>query len=325
MERREFLRAASSMLVFAMPVATSAQAVATVRRIGYLGTGVQPSPDELKQYYAPLRELGWIEGQNLVFERRYANGKGELQSFAAELVRLNVEIIVTGGTDATLAAKGATKSIPIVMRSAGDPVRTGLVESLARPDGNVTGYSIVGVELDSKRIALLRELLPTLQRLGWLETPNSYYRAVREDLEKACRSVGINPIFVEVAAVHELETAIAAVAGRGGQALMVPTDGPFYENRVAIMRASLKHALPTMVDQKTMLEAGALVSYAESQAELWRRVAAYIDKILRGAKPADLPVEQPTKFELGINLKTAKALGINISPSVLSRADEVVQ
>jgi putative tryptophan/tyrosine transport system substrate-binding protein len=211
------------------------------------------------------------------------------------------------------------------MRSAGDPVRTGLVASLARPGGNVTGYSIVAPELDIKRLALLRELLPSLQRVGWLETTNPYYHAVREDLEKACRSLGIKPLFVQVAAPHELENAVAAVARQDGQALIVPTDGPFYENRVAIIRAALKHSLPTMVDRKTMLEAGALVFYAESQAELWRRVAAYIDKILRGAKPADLPVEQPTEFELGINLKTANALGLAIPPSLLLRADQVIQ
>ena len=212
------------------------------------------------------------------------------------------------------------------MYSAGDPVRTGLVASLARPGGNITGFSIVGPELDAKRLALLRELLPGLQRVGVLEnSTNPYFRAVRKEFEQACRSLGLQPIIIEVAAAGELENAIAEMARRRAQALFVQGDDLFSENRVPLMSAALRYALPTLAAGKEMLEAGALVSYAHNDAEQDQRYAAFVDRILRGAKPADLPIEQPTKFELGINLKTAKALGITVPQSLLLRADEVIQ
>jgi putative ABC transport system substrate-binding protein len=237
-----------------------------------------------------------------------------------------VEIIVTAGTPATLAAKSATTTIPIIIYSAGDPVRTGLVASLARPGGNITGYSIVSPELDAKRLALLRELLPSLQRVGVLElSTNPYHRAVRKEFEQACKALGIQPIFVEVAAAGELENAIAELAGRRAQALFVQSDGLFEDNRVPLMSAALRYALPTFAAGKAMLEAGALISYIKSSAEGRQRNAAFIDRILRGAKPADLPIEQPTKFELVINLKAATALGITVPQTLLLRADEVIQ
>jgi putative ABC transport system substrate-binding protein len=274
-----------------------------------------------------LRELGWIEGQNLLLEQRYTNGRAELlRPFAEELVRLKVELIATRGTDAAVAAKNSTTTIPIIMYSAGDPVRAGLVSSLARPGGNITGFSIVSPELDAKRLALLRELLPAVQRVGALEnSTNPYYRAAREDFEQACRSLDVQPIIIEVAKVGELENAIAEMARRRAHALFVPADSIFNANRVPIMIAALRYALPTIVVGRDMLEAGALVSYAHTDAEQNRRYAGFVDRILRGAKPADLPVEQPTRFELGINLKTAKALGITIPQALLLRADEVIQ
>ena len=301
-----------------------ARAQTAVRRIGVLGSGAQPT--DLTYLDSHLRELGWVEGKNLLVERRYANGKAELlRPFAEELVRLKVELIATNGTDATLAAKNATTTIPIVIWSAGDPVRTGLVASLARPGGNVTGYSTVSPELDAKRLALLRELLPALQRLGYLEnSTNPYFRAVHKDIEQACSSLGIQPIFVEVAAPGELENAIAEMSRRRAQALVVLYDGLFVAHRGPIMNAALKYALPTLVPGGDMLEAGALVSYNHSYAEMHQRYAAFVDRILRGAKPADLPIEQPTKFELGINLKTAKALRITVPQTLLLRADEVI-
>ena len=305
----------------------NAQTAFTVRRIGFLSSGERPTPAELREESAPLRELGWLEGKNLFVERRYANGRAELlQPLAEDLVRLKVELVVTFGTNATLAAKRATTTIPIVIKSAGDPARSGLVASLARPGGNITGYSIISPELNIKRLALLRELLPVVQRVGWLEnSTNSYYRAAREDLEQACRSLGIQPIFVQVAAAGELQNAVAEASRQGAQALFVPIDTLFYENRAEIMRAALKHVLPTMAQRITVLEDGALIAYDPTEAEENRRNAAFIDRILRGAKPADLPIEQPTKFELTINLKTAKALGITIPQSLLLRADEVIR
>src|SRR6266705_3335713 len=270
MDRRAFIGGVSCALIL-VPLAARAQTAKTVRRIGVLGSGAQPTPDEFLQAYAPLRELGWVEGQNLLVERRYANGRAELlRPLAEELVRLKVEIIVTDGTPATLAAKNATTTIPIIMGSAGDPVGAGFVASLARPGGNITGFSIVSPEIDAKRLSLLRELLPGLQRVG------------------------------------VLENAIAELARRRAQALFVQRDGLFYDNRVPLLSAALRYALPTLGTYKEMLEAGALVSYAHSDAENLQRYAAFVDRILRGAKPADLPIEQPTRFDLGINLKTAK-------------------
>jgi putative ABC transport system substrate-binding protein len=326
MHRRAFIGAVAAAMI-AAPLAASAQTATTVRRIGRLSPGALPIPAELQSEYAPLRALGWVEGQNLLVERRYANGRAELlRPLAEELVRLKVEIIVTEGTAAALAAESATTAIPIVMATVGDPVRAGLVASLARPGGNITGFSIVGPELNAKRLALLRELLPGLQRLGVLElSTNPYYRATRKELDQSCRSLGMQPIFVEVAAAGELENAIAEMARQRAQALFVQGDDLFGDNRVPLMSAASRYALPTLATNKEVLEAGALVFYGNSKAEQAQRNAAYIDRILRGAKPADLPIEQPTKFELVINLKTAKALGITVPQSLLLRADEVIQ
>jgi ABC-type uncharacterized transport system substrate-binding protein len=304
-----------------------AQTATTVRRIGVLAPA-EPEPEaDIQAEYAALRARGWVVGQNLLVERRYAYGRAELLPLLAEeLVRLRVEIIATSGTSATLAAKNATTTIPIIIHAAGDPVRSGLVASLARPGGNITGYSIVAPELDAKRLALLRELLPGLQRVGVLElSTNAYYRTARNEFEQACRSLGLQPIIIEVAASGELENAIVELARRRAQALFVQVDDLFYDNRVPIMNAALRYALPTLSVGRDMVEAGALVSYAATDAENEERYAAFVDRILRGAKPADLPIEQPTKFELVINLKTAKALGITVPQSLRLRANALIE
>jgi putative ABC transport system substrate-binding protein len=326
MDRRTFIGAVAAGII-AAPLAASAQTATAVRRIGILSPGALPTPANLQLEYAPLRALGWVVGQNLLVERRDTNNRAELlRPFAEELVRLKVEIIVTNGTDATVAAKNATTTIPIVFY-AGDPVLSGLVASLARPGGNITGFSLVGPEINAKRLALLRELLPDLQRVGVLEnSTNPYFRAARKELEQACRSLGLQPIIVEVAAAGELENAIAEMARRRAQALFLQGDGLLSANLVPIVSAALRYALPTLGSVgKGVLEAGALVSYALSEAETAQRYAAFVDRILRGAKPGDLPIEQPTRFELGINLKTAKALGITVPQTLLLRADEVIQ
>ena len=326
MDRRTFIGAVAAGIITA-PLAAYAQTATTVRRIGALSLDAPPTPARIQQLYAPLSELGWTVGKNLLIERRNANGRAELlRPLAEELVRLKVEIIVTSGTDAALAAKNATTTIPIIMYSAGDPVRSGIVASLSRPGGNITGFSIVGPELDAKRLALLRELLPGLQRVGVLEnSTNPFYRTVRKEFEQVCRSLGLQPIIFEVAAASELENAIAELARRRAQALFVQGDNLFSANRLPIMSAAFRYALPTLAADKAILEAGALVSYTHNQAEQDQRYAGFVDRILRGAKPADLPIEQPTRFELGINLKTAKALGITVPQSLLLRADEVIQ
>lgn len=305
-------------------LSTIAQTAKPVRHIGWLAPGERPLPAVLERRSAALSELGWIEGQNLLIEERF--GRAELMpALAEQLVRLNVEIIVTQGTTATLAAKNATTTVPIVMWSAGDPVGAGLVASLAHPGGNITGYALLSPESDAKRLALLRDLLPATQRVGELVNPtNPYFRAARKNLEQAYRSLGMQPIFVDVARAGQLEDAVADVARQRAQALHAPNDDLFVDNANGIMRAALRHALPTVVDRNELFEAGGLLSYTFNVAELVRRGAAFIERILRGAKPADLPVEQPTQFKLGINLRTAKALGITVQ-SLLLRADEIIQ
>ena len=330
MDRRTFIVFAvrSGFLLVGATLPAKAQAPATtVRRIGFLTFGSRPSPDIMLESRAPLRELGWIEGQNLIIERRYADGRAELlRPLAEDLVRLNVEVIVTIGTDAAVAAKNATTTIPIVMRGAGDPVRAGLVASLARPGGNITGFSVVSPELDAKRVEVLHELLPAAQRVGVLVNPtNPGSRIGRNEFEEVCRSLGIQPIFIELSAASKAEDAVETVARQGGQALLVINDSLFVSNRVAIMRAAMKYALPTAVGNRDLLMAGGLLSYGNSVLEQNQRSAAFVDKILRGAKPADLPIERPTKFELLINMKTAKALGITVPKSLLLRADEVIE
>jgi putative ABC transport system substrate-binding protein len=326
MDRRTFIGAVAANLV-AVPPAPMAQVAAKVRRIGVLNGQDEPSSGWRQVVLPPLRDLGWIEGQNLIVEGRYADAKLELlPTFAAELVRLKVEVIVTAGTPAAVAAKNATASIPIVMQAAGDPVRSGLVTSLARPGGNITGNSWVSIDLRSKRLQVLHELLPGATRVGELTNPqNSVLGIALDDFEQAYRSLGIQPIFVEVTAASQLENAVAEVARRRGQALVVNADALFTVNRVQIMNAALRYALPTLVDDIDVLKAGGLVRYSISDEEIGRRTAVFIDKILKGAFPADLPVEQPTKFELVINLKTAKALGLTIPQSLLLRADAVIQ
>lgn len=324
MDRRTFIGAVAAGMI-AAPLAAREKIATKVRRIGVLYGGAGPlTPAELESESAPLRALGWVEGRNLLVERRYAERDELLQPRAEGLVRLKVELIVTDGTPAALAAKNATTTIPIII-SVGDPVRTGLVASLARPGGNITGFSLAGPEINAKSLSLLRELVPGLQRVGVLEnSTNPHYRAVRKEFEQTCRSLGLQPIIIEVTAAGELESAIAEMARQRAQALFVHSDGLFIDNRVPLMGAALRHALPTFAADG-MLEAGALVSYSGSGADGRQPHAALIDKILRGAKPADLPIEQPTRFELGINLKTAKALGITVPQTMLMRADEVIQ
>lgn len=326
MNRRTFIGVAAAGMV-AAPLAAIAQQAAIVRKIGVLSIEPLPTQAELSAEAAPLRALGWVEGVNLLVERRYANGRAELlRPFAEELVRLKVEIIGTLSTPATLAAKNATSTIPIVIWSAADPVGSGLVASLSRPGGNVTGLSLLGLEVDAKRLALLHELLPGLLRVGILEnSANPYYRAHRSEFAEACRSLGIHPIFVEVVAESELQNAIDEMARLGAQALWIPPGDLFYANRLLLMTAASKRALPAVTADRGMLAEGALAFFAYSEVEQNQRYASFIDRILRGAKPADLPLEQPTKFELGINLKTARALGITVPKPLLLRAHEVIQ
>jgi putative ABC transport system substrate-binding protein len=270
-----------------------------------------------------------VEGQNIHVERRFANGRLEtLQPLAEELVRAQVEIIVTGGTPATLAAMRATAKIPIVFRSAGDPVLLGLVASLARPGGNVTGFSKVSPGIIAKYMSVLQELLPGLERIGiLLQMDNPYDRAVRARFEQVCQSLALVPIVVEIGAAGQISDAIVQLERKRAQALVLGSaTGFLWDHRFEIFGGATKHGLPTMVDDTALVrEAGALIAYGYLQSEEDRVRAEHIDRILRGAKPADLPVQQPKKFELVINLNTAKGLGLTIPQSLLLRADEVIQ
>ena len=270
-----------------------------------------------------MQALGWIEGKNIIVEPRSADAKlTRLRQLADELVALKVDVVVTYGTEATAAAKNATTGIPIVMASAGDPVGMGLVASLSHPGGNITGYSTIHPEIANKRAALLHELLPRARRVCVIINPvGQISDRLRARTEAAYRSLGLESFFIEVASEPQFLEALTEAARQRADALEINLS---IVTR-AFIQALLSSGMPALVDDRDIVAAGGLISFAPDPTEMNRRVAAIIDKVLRGAKPADLPIEQPTKFELVINLKTAKALGITIPQSILLRADEVIQ
>ena len=274
-----------------------------------------------------LRELGYLEGQNIAFELRFADGKTDrLPGLAAELVVLKVDVIVTSGTPASLAAKQATRTIPIVMAQLADPVGAGLVASLGRPGGNVTGLTTQDADLSGKRLEMLLQVVPKVSRFAVLideTSPGSML--IARGTQIAAQSLGVQLQSLGVRGPEELDGAFSAMKeGRAG-ALIVESSSLLFTSRTRLADLALKNRLPTMFAQKEYAEAGGLMAYSADFSDLFRRSATFVDKILKGAKPADLPVEQPTKFELVINLKTAKALGLTIPPSLLGRADEVIQ
>ena len=309
------------------PFGSFAQPQGKVWRIGVLGAGSPagwaPMVEALR---AGLRELGYIEGSNINIDYRWADGQYDrLPELVADLIRLKVDVIVTHATAGIGAAKRATTTMPIIMASIGDPVASGLLTNLSRPGGNITGLSVIAPELASKRLELIRELLPRATLVGELVDPaNTYWQRVRQDYEQAFRSLRMQPLFVEVANPGEIEKAIAQIASRRADALIVRGDPTFTSNREQIARLAVQHALPTIAEDRTSAEAGILMSYGPDNAAAGRIVAGYIDRILRGAKPGDLPIAQPTKFEFVINLKTAKALGMTIPQPLLLRADQVI-
>jgi putative ABC transport system substrate-binding protein len=323
MDRRTFIGAFARGLL-AAPLIANAQQAAQTRRIGVLSGGT--ASNAVAPLSASLSDYGWVEGRNLIIDARGAGGKAELAAgLAAELVQLKVEVIVTFGAVASVAAKNATTTIPIVTTT-GDPVRLGLVSSMSRPGGNITGVTTIAPELAAKRLELIRELLPKATRIGELVDPgNQYWQLVRKDYEEAFRSLGMQPIFVELADPAAVDQAFAALTRQRAEALIVRGDPVFFATRDRIMDLALKHALPTIAEGRSLVTAGGFASYGPNETARFGRTAALVDKILKGAKPGDLPIEQPTKFEFVINLKTAKALGITIPQSLLLRADEVIQ
>lgn len=275
-----------------------------------------------------LRELGYIEGQNIDIVYRYTNGDDQLPELAAELVRLKVDVIVTSSTAATRAAKNATTTIPIVMAAASDPVGTGLVVSLARPGGNITGLSLMAPELAGKRLELLREVLPRVARVAFLASgrdPDG--RLFVEEVQDAAERFGMQIQPLVIGGPEEIEGAFSAmIRERAGALIVQPTFITYYsEQSRRVVDLAAKNRLATVSDYKEFVDAGGLISYGPDRRENFRRAATYVDKILKGSKPADLPVEQPIKFELVINLKTAKQIGLTIPPNVLARADKVIK
>jgi putative ABC transport system substrate-binding protein len=283
---------------------------------------------QLDAFRQALRELGWVEGQNIVIDYRFAEGRFDrLPDLAAELVRLKVDIIVAQPTPAAAAAKNATETIPIVMISVGDPVGLGLIASLARPGGNVTGSSYsVGLEIAGKGLELLKETVPKVRRVAILSNPANpgHPLAIRE-VNVAARSLGVQLQLLEARDPNEFDGAFAAMATERVGVLLVVADSMFLLHRTRLADLAARSRLPAAYGNREIVEAGGLMSYGPSVRDLFRRSATFVDKILKGAKPGDLPVEQPTKFELVINLKTAKVLGLTIPPSLLQRADEVIQ
>jgi putative tryptophan/tyrosine transport system substrate-binding protein len=328
MNRRGFIALLGGAAV-ARPLDVRAQQRAGTWRIGFLETS-SSSPARvrlLETLRQRLRELGYLEGQNIVFESRFAEGMTDrLPGLAAELVGLKVDVIVTSGTPASLAAKQATGTIPIVMAQLADPVGAGLVASLGRPGGNVTGLTTQDADLSGKRLGLLREVVPNVSRIALLideTSPGSIL--IARGTQVSARSVGVEIQSLGVRAPDELDRAFSAMKEARAGALIVESSSMLFTSRTRLADLALKNRLPTVFAQREYAEAGGLMAYAADFSDLFRRTATYVDKILKGAKPGDLPVEQPVKFDFVINLKTAKALGLDVSPTLLGQADELIE
>jgi putative ABC transport system substrate-binding protein len=319
--------AVATLLLLASQASAQAQAQVKVHRIGFLASSSAPTAVH-EGFRQGLREVGWIEGQNIVIDYRFADGHERLPALAAELVRLNVDIIVALATPATAAAKAATGTIPIVTMGAGDPVGSGFIASLARPGGNVTGltYSGTGLGILAKQLELLMEAAPNVRRVAILSNPtNPNHPRWMKEIKEAGRSLRVPLQLLEIRSPNEFDGAFAAVAKERAGAVFVVADSLFIGHRTRLAALLAKNRLPSFAQYKELVEAGGLMSYGPSLPTLGRRGATYVDKILKGAKPADLPVEQPTRLDLVINVKTARALGLMIPQQLLVRADELIE
>ena len=316
------------VVLLAVAVIAGAQQPTKVPRIGFqFDSPLSAVAARVEGFHQGLRELGYVEGKNIIIEWRSAEGKPERRNeIAADWARLKVDIIVTGGPTSTSAAKEATTTIPIVMAFDNDPVGNGFVASLARPGGNITGLATLSPELSGKRLELLKEILPKLSRVAVLRTSTTPGTAQElKEAELAAGAFGAKLQYLNVLDPKDIETAFRA-AGKGrADAVLVLTSGVFNSQRKQIVELAVKNRLPAIYNAAEWVEGGGLMSYGVSVTDLYRRAATYVDKILKGAKPADLPVQQPTKFELVINLKTAKQIGVTIPPNVLARADKVIK
>ncbi len=330
MRRRGFIKGVASSAI-AWPLRAHAQQnTSTIRHVGILSPESVPRAEALgllNAFRQGLKERGWVEGQNIAFEYRSADGKEDaLPKIAAEMVQLRLDAILAEATPAIRAARDATQSIPIVMAVSNDPVASGFIASLNRPGGNVTGLSVQSSELAGKRVQLLTEIVPTLARLAVLSNPTNPSHALAvQQMQTAARPFGIGLHVVEASAPDKLDSAFAAIADTHADGLIVLPDAMFFgeHHRIVVLTAAAH--LPALFPEKEVVKTGGLMSYGPSIPASFRRAAAYVDKILRGANPADLPVEQPTKFDLIINIKTAKSLGLTIPQTLLATADEVIE
>jgi putative tryptophan/tyrosine transport system substrate-binding protein len=325
LDRRRFLLI-SLAGALAAPLAAEAQQASKMSRIGFLSPLAGPSPPT-EAFLQGLRDLGYVEGQSIVIEYRWAGRSfDQAQKQASELVNLKVDVIFAPAPPSTQAAKEATRTIPIVFAVSGDPVAEGLVASLGQPGGNITGLTSIGSDVIGKQMEMLRDVVPKLTRVAVLENPNNHAhpRMVRQ-AEEAVRVMGLQLQILKARNPAEIEGAFGAVANQRATGVIVLRDSLFFDKRTHIESLAGRGRLPTVAGYREGAEAGALIAYGASLADSYRRAAIFVDRILKGAKPGDLPIEQPTKFELVINLKTAKALGLTIPPSLLARADQVIE
>lgn len=325
MRRREFIAALGAAV--ALRSAGARAQTAKLPTVGFLGIQTRANQEKWTTAFVQrLRELDWIEGRTVLIEYRWAEGSGDRMSeIAAEFVRLKVDVILTAGTAATLAAKQATSIIPVVFTTVADPVGTGVVGSLSRPGGNITGLSNQSAEIAGKRVALLGEIVPNLRRLAILANTSSPIGVMEtSETQLAAQTVGVDTVALAIRRAEEIAPAIEGIKGRA-DALYIASEALMNTNRFRINSLALDARLPTMHGEKGYVEAGGLMSYGASFTDMYRRAAEYVDKILRGAKAADLPVAQPTKFELAINAKIAKALGLAVTDKLISLADEVIE
>jgi len=325
-KRRDFITLLGGAAA-AWPLAARAQQPEKLRTIGFTGQSTRAAESELVAAFTQrLRELGWMENRNITIEYRWSEGRTErFIQIAAEFIRLKVDDIVTSGTPQVLAAKQATSVIPIVFARVGDPLANGLVASLARPGGNITGLSVQSNELAGKRIEILREVVPSLRRVAILANVGNPFSVVElGEAQAAARMLGLEFDTLEIRRAEDIAPAFEAIKGHV-EALYVCPDGLVDANKIRINTSALGARLPTMHGYREYVQAGGLMSYGANLPDLYRRCADYVDKILRGTKPADIPVEQPTKFDIAINLTTAKALGLTIPSTLLARANEVIE
>ena len=312
------------MLLFALTVNAQAQQAKKVPQVGVLFGPTDPGVEAFRR---GLRELGYVEGKNVTIEYRSAEGKlDRLPGLAAELVRLKADVIVGSSNSAISALKEATKTIPIVMAIAGDPVGSGFIASLAHPGGNITGLTVIAEQLSGKRLELLKEINPKITRVAVFRSPTTPIHAVLwKETQEAATTLGIKVFPLDIQGPEDIESGFATMAREHASAFIVLPEPISFTNRKKIVDLAAKQRLPAMYPWNEFAESGGLIVYGPNRDDVWRRSATYVDKILKGANPADLPVEQPTKFELVINLKTAKQIGLTIPPNVLARADKVIK